>query len=353
MIDKVNIYFMVGACFLVVFLGAVALQEKYNRVIQSFFATYILFPMKVSRDDLITIFSLWFYMLFSRKMIYYVPFVGVIQTGVSVWWVDGNVLIFLYYIFILFLLGAAVIGYFVSGTKPVKYERYVGILIFFLLLGISFMMSVSNGLNISLKFDKGLLLIIFTPLLLLKMCCSGKYLGLLTAFLLGVLITHTWKKLKPKITRNNAKSLILPLFLLIAFGVFSFFQFTGNPGEKFKGKVQAANSQQAVEDLLEAAHTINDEPFRVNALKAITGKIVETGDLQWKRKMFLRVIEAAKTIYPIKKRYKVIKDIAVAIARSGDIQWATSVAKGIPYAEIRNSALKGIRDIREKWRKND
>ena len=133
--------------------------------------------------------------------------------------------------------------------------------------------------------------------------------------------------------------------MLIAFVVFSFIHFPGNPGEKFMSKVQAAKSPMAVEDLLAAAHSITDfEAYRAYALKTISGKIVDIGDIRWKREMFLRVTAAAKTILTIKERYELIKEIAVAVAKTGDIQWATSMAEGIPYEDIKTSALKQIRE---------
>ena len=110
-------------------------------------------------------------------------------------------------------------------------------------------------------------------------------------------------------------------------------------------KVRAAKSPLAVEDLLAAAHSIkNNEGYCVYALKTISGKIVEIGDSQWKREMFLRVTAAAETITTIKKRYELIKEIALAVAKTGDIQWATSIANSIPYVDIKTSAMKEIRE---------
>lgn len=341
MIEQIQEYFVFTATFLLLFLGAASLVEKYKNLI----------PLKVSWDTLTKIFSIWFFIICYRKMIYYVPFFGVMQTESTLWWVDANILIFLYYIFFLFLLGVTIIGHFALRTKLVKYEGYVGLLMFLFFLGCSLVMPLSRGLNISLTFDKGFLLIIFSPLLLLKMFCSGKYLGILTAFLLGIFITNRYNKLKPKITRRNAKFLILPVFMLITFGIFSFIHFPGNPGEKFMNKVQAAKNQLAVEDLLAAAHSITDfEAYRAYAFKTISGKIVEIGDIQWKREMFLRVMESVRTILTIKERYELIKEIAVDIAKTGDIQWATSIANSIPYVDIKTSALQ---EIWEKKGKND
>ena len=335
MIEQIQGYFIPTATSLLLFLGAASLVEKYKSVI----------PLKVSPDTLTNIFSTWFFIICFRKMIYYVPFFGIMQTESTIWWIDANILIFLYYIFLLFLLGMIIIGYIDFRTKTVKYEGYVGLLIFLFFLGCSLILPVSRGLNISLTFDRGVLLIIFTPLLLLKMFCSGKYLGIFTAFFLGIFINNRYNKLKPKITRRNAKFLILPASMLIIFGFFSFFHFTGNPGEKFMSKVRAAKSPLAVEDLLAAAHSITDfEDYYLYALKTISGKIVEIGDSQWKREMFLRVTAAAETITTIKKRYELIKEIALAVAKTGDIQWATSIANSIPYVDIKTSAMKEIRE---------
>ncbi|MGD2090459.1 MAG: hypothetical protein PVH61_30080 [Candidatus Aminicenantes bacterium] len=339
MIEQVQGYIVPTAGFLLLLLGAVSLVEKYKNII----------PLKVSPDTLTNIFSTWCFIICFRKMIYYVPFFGIMQTESTLWRVDANVLIFIYYIFILFLLGVAVIVYIALRTKSVTYEGLAGLILAVFFLGASLILPISKGLNISLAFDKGLLLIIFAPLLVLKMLCSGKYLGILTAFLLGIFINNRYNKLKPKITRRNVKFLKLPLFMLLAFGIFSFIHFPGSPGEKFMSKVQAARSPLAVEDLLAAAHSIKtNEDYWMYALKTISGKIVDIGDIQWKREMFLRVTAAVKKLTAVKERYELIKEIAVDIAKTGDIQWAESLAESIPYKDIKTSARQEIREKEEK-----
>lgn len=138
--------------------------------------------------------------------------------------------------------------------------------------------------------------------------------------------------------------------MLIAFMVFSFIHFPGNEGEKFMNKVQAAKSPLAVEDLLAAAHSIKKyEGYWMYALKTISGKIVDIGDIQWKREMFLRVTAAVKTLTTVKEKYKLIKKIAVDIAKTRDIQWAESLAESIPYEDIKTSARQEIREkVEEK-----
>jgi len=342
MIEQVQGYFVPTAFFLLLLLGAASLVEKYKNII----------PLKVSWDSLTNIFSTWCFIICFRKMIYYVPFFGIMQTESTLWWVDANILIFLYYIFLLFLMGVAVIVYIAMRTKSVTYEGLAGLILAMFFLGGSLILPISNGLNISLS--KGFLYIIFAPLLVLKMLCSGKYLGILTAFLLGIFINNRYNKLKPKITGKNAKFLILPVFMLIVFVVFSFIHFPGKPGEKFMSKVQAARSPLAVEDLLAAAHSIKtNEGYWMYALKTISGKIVDIGDIQWKREMFLRVTAAVKKLTAAKEKYELIKKIVVDIAKTGDIQWAESLAESIPYEDIKTSARHEIREIREKVGKND
>jgi hypothetical protein len=68
--------------------------------------------------------------------------------------------------------------------------------------------------------------------------------------------------------------------------------------------VQAAKSEKAFEDLLDAAHSIKDNTDKSNALKIL----------------------------------------ALNISERGNIPWAASVARSIPDEEIKNRALQEIRE---------
>jgi hypothetical protein len=57
MIAQVQGYFVLTAIFLLLFLGAASLVEKYKNVI----------PLKVSWDTLTNIFSTWFFIICFRK----------------------------------------------------------------------------------------------------------------------------------------------------------------------------------------------------------------------------------------------------------------------------------------------
>jgi hypothetical protein len=248
--------------------------------------------------------------LVLKKLIYFVPLIGIIQTTSSVWWVDGKVLTFLIIIiFIFYVLGINTIKNKRELTAP---TTLVFLVVSSLVMLLFFEFFILPDIKIeSPSFEYRVFLIIFAPLLELKMLCSGKYLGLLTGFLLSYFIVAGYKKLPAKILRSDAKLVIVPGFMALTFLVFSFYQFlgTGDWEKPFYHRVQSVQKVKELEELQDAANSILDKKTKSNALNSL----------------------------------------ALAIAKTGDVQWATFIAEKIPDLKIRTSALETIRQrIEEK-----
>lgn len=309
MIEQIQRYFLLTPCFSFLFISAFFLYDRYKKT-HTVVAKHTRVPGKKTWNSITKIICIWMGILVLKKLIYFVPFIGIIQTTSSVWWVDGKVLIFLIIIVYIF---------YVLGINTVKNERELTApttLVFFvtssMVMLLFFELFILPQVKIeSPSFESRVFLIIFSPLLVLKMLCSGKYLGLLTSFLLSYFIVAGYKKLPVRILRSDEKLLIIPGLLILTFLVFIFNHHFLGPGDgekSFYHRVQSVQKVKELEELQDAANSILDIKTKSNALNSL----------------------------------------ALAIAKTGDIQWATSIAKKIPDLKIRTSALKAIRQRIEK-----
>jgi hypothetical protein len=307
MIEQIQEYLVLTACFCLLFILTFLLFERYKKSIQAFWAKQSL-PGKIPWDTTRKIIWLWAGILVARKLIYYVPYPGIIQTTSSVWWVDTNVLTFLYFIFFLFLLAATLIGiaFAFKANPSERIERdFVQTLVVLFALGVGFTLFKPHELS---QEPMPLVKIMLTPLIMLKMICTGKYLGLLTSLGMGYFIFNRYKKLKPGITRSNIKFLALPVLIFFVFLFFGYAHFTGDGKAEILHKLETAKSRKAFEDLVEAAHSIKDNLYKSSVLR-IT---------------------------------------AMVIAKNGDTSWAISIVKGIPDMKIKDNTLSEIRQRKEK-----
>jgi hypothetical protein len=169
-----------------------------------------------------------------------------------------------------------------------------------LIVGIRGMFVLLEELNIEYMSVEQ---VILTPLLFLKMLCSGKYLGLLTSLAVSIFILNRHRKMKFKINKRTIKYLKVPWIILLSFLTISFYIFPGDWENRFEQKCQAAITQYTFEELMDAANSITDNTDKSNALKIL----------------------------------------ALWIAKRGNIPRASSVAHSIPDEEIKNITLTKIR----------
>ncbi|MGD2090456.1 MAG: hypothetical protein PVH61_30065 [Candidatus Aminicenantes bacterium] len=307
MIEQMQPSLISTALFVLLFMLIFYLFERYKISIQAFWAKQSL-PGKIPWDTTRKIIFLWVGILVARKLIYYVPYPGIIQTTSSVWWVDTNVLTFLYFLFFLFLLAVTLIGIAVAfkANPSERIERdFVQTLVVLFVLGVGFTLFKPHEFS---QEPMPLVKIILTPLLMLKMICTGKYLGLLTSLGMGYFIFNRYKKLKPGITQTNMKFLALPVLIFFVFLFIGYAHFTGDGKAEILHKLETAKSPKAFEDLVEAAHSIKDNLYKSS----------------------------------------VLRNTAMVIAKNGDTSWAISIAKGIPDMKIKDNTLSEIQQRMEK-----
>lgn len=308
MMGQIQAYFLLSACFSLLFISAFFLLERYKKR-RDFGAKHTRISEKIPWDSITKILCLWMGILVLKKLIYFVPLIGIIQTTSSVWWGDRKVLSFLIiFIFILYVLGINTIKNKRELTAP---TTLVFLVVYSAVMLLFFEFFILPDVKIeSSPFEYRVFLIIFAPLLELKMLCSGKYLGLLTSFLLSYFIVAGYKKLPAKILRSDTKLAIVPGLMALTFLVFIFYQFLGTSDweKPFYYKVQSVQKVKELEELQEAANSIVDKKTKSNALNSL----------------------------------------ALAIAKTGDIRWAAAIAEKIPDIKTKNSTLKQIREGIEK-----
>lgn len=353
--ESIRGYLVLTALFFLLFLVAAFLFGQYKKKRHTFAKRNFQLLKKVPWDTVIKGLAAAGFILFSRRLIYYVHFDGVIQTKFSIWWVEEYVLISLFFIFGFFLLLAALIGILKRYIQiPLKKVRVVFIILsgVLLFLGIIVIVPLLEGSKViyavGIIYREGLNLIIFTPLLLLKMLCTGKYLGLFTSFALGYFIANRYKKLRPKINPGNTKFLIAPGAMLMLFLFLCFIIFPGNWDQRLNNKLLSVSGESDMADLLDAVHSIYREEARYQSLEPIVAFIVKEKEFHWKKDIYQRVIEEVKTLAGYHSS-RLLEKIVLWIAKTGDIPWATAIAEKIPDMHIKDSMLKELReDLEEK-----
>ena len=348
--EKITGYLILALCFFLLFIGLVFLPEKIKKPVHDSLTKRIPLLVKVNRDTALKAFAAAGFMLFSRKLIYFMPIDGVIQTKFSIWWVDGNAKnLLVISMVVLFVIGVAL-----QMLKGEGDERGCGIALICIVviaaLGFTVMSFVSAGYLKSLFpfpiTDRHLILIILAPLVLLKVLVFGKYAGLLTGFLFGYLIVAGYEKLTPGMRKPRVKILIVAaLMFLIILGL-HFYQSLGNKGnwgQLLNNKVWSVTSETDMMDLLDAVNSINQEQARYDTLERILALIVQEQEFRWKKEIYQQVIDVFLTYFG-QRRISLLRKIALWIAKTGDIPWAIAVAKNISFRETRNNVLKEIRE---------
>lgn len=299
-----NGYLILTACLCLLFFLITLLAARYRTQIQLYFRKNFRVSTKIYWDTLVRIIAVWAFILFLKKFIYYFPFEGVSQSQFSIWWVDKNVLLFIYYLLFLLLCGTVLIGVGI-GTIAGNIKSIKGMLLIFLfVVWVIACPGVLENLGLEFDLEEVLYMLVFTPLLFLKMVCSGKYLGLFTSLVLAYFIVDTYEELKPQITRNNAKFLAPFGFLFWFFLVFSFTYFPLDWEERLQHQLQTAEN----------------------------------------RSDFLEILDTTKSMKNLRDESYALKRIAMKIAQTGEIQRAKLVAEQIPDEYVKSRALEEIRE---------
>jgi hypothetical protein len=356
-----TVYVILAASFSLLFLVTALFLENRKKPIQAFPGKKIPLLMKIPWDTVIKGLAAAGFILFSRKLVYYIPFDGVIQTKFSIWWVEGKAQTLLIISIVVFFMIGIDVQITIWDIKKVGWkEGCLGPLIampILVIIGILTVNALSDDLGLQLSITgRHLILIVLAPLLEFKILCSGKYLGLLTSLILGYFAAARYKKLTPGICKiqkikNIAQSmfLIAGLMFLIFLG-FSFYKSLGNIKnweQRLNKKMLSVTGETEMMDLLDAVNSIDQEKARYETLERIAALIVKKEEFHRKKEIYQRLIEEVK-ILADSRSSRLLGKIALGIAGTGDITWATAVAEKIPDMKIRTSTLKTIRERIEK-----
>ena len=293
MAGSLKIYVIAVPVFILLYLGAVSMTARYIPGIRSFWRRGLPFLKKNVRDNLSKSIVAAAGIVVLKKAIYYVHFCGIMQTKSSIWWADGLIPGFITCVFFIELLWVSI---FLSDLRPqnIKTLLYcIGIIAAIILL--TQMKAYDSKSIVKVAF--------YTPLLVLKIIYSGKYLGILTGFVSAYVFIPGYRKFKLDKNRYN-KALLFLAGLFFIYLIYFGFKFDEGWQQRFQQRLEAAQSQADIEELLDAAHSIDAEGDRSKALKAIS----------------------------------------VKIAASEDLQWASSIAEDIGNEEIKNATLKKLRE---------
>ncbi len=210
MAGNLRVCVLAAAGFFLLSLWAVLITERHKYRISSFWTEKFRFLRKIPWDTLIKGLVVAGFIFFVKKILYYVKFLDFIQTPASVWWIDLQMMGAVCFIFIcqiVVMLAVYLTYYFLKKLSIEIFFEIVLIVVIMLSL-----VAVLDQMDLippeTRRFIRALFVLFLTPLLFLKMLCTGKYLGLLTSFMVGSYIVDRYKKLKSKV-KKNVKNQIL------------------------------------------------------------------------------------------------------------------------------------------------
>jgi len=309
--------------FLLVFLNASMRFERNRERLSSFFQEkYSMEPNDIRRswNTIINVLWLWATFLLCKKLLYYLPLVGVMQTRFSIWWIEKHVMEFLLHMLIFYLLLEIVIGFYKISKKSTGC-LVLSIFSFLSMIWILYALSLIKDRTLG----QSLGIIVFSLPLLLKMVLSGKYLGLLTGFLMAVFINR-YKKSWPKFT---PRSLLASLFLFALIVFLVSFVFTGDAKDIIQGKVDRAKSEADFSELLDAADSINIPRIKSICYQSLSAAKARSGEKKEAKNLLAKALTAAERIDDVFGPSDILLEISAAAAALGDIQWAESIARKI------------------------
>lgn len=160
---------------------------------------------------------------------------------------------------------------------------------------------------------------------------SGKYLGLLTSFGLAFFMFRLKRLKKTGVNQGYAKFLVVTGLIIICIGIFIFYQFPGDWEKLILHKAQAAKSERAIEDVVDAVKTITDNNQRIEILKRIALNGGETGNIKMNKHVFREFIRAIiQSGGPDPGKLKYLKEIleTLVISKQRDIQACKEIFQG-------------------------
>ena len=311
MIDQIPGFLVLTAFFLLVFLLFAGLAEGYGEPIELF-----LKKIRWNTGTAITIFFVWIVVLLLRKLTYYIPFTGVVQTKDALLKIDKNYPVIIFFSLTWIVLTLVL---FVKNKPPGGEKFYIWWVLAFVLM-LVFTADKIKGVK---EFPQVLFLVVFqAPLLFFKFSSSGKYLGLLTALAASCYMVNRYNKIKTKKKKFKLKitSVIIPLLIFAGILTAGAYRFTGDFESKVIHRIRAAKSAAVLEDLIDAVNSMENGIDKSLALKETAASIAKTGDIQW-------ALVTAQTIETENKRdrFYALKEVAAAALKTKDIKSAEEI----------------------------
>jgi hypothetical protein len=303
-----------------------ALFEPYNQRFRSFLT-------RIYWDTIVMTFFVWACILFLKKLLYYIPLPGVIQTKNAIWFIDKNTLLALFSLLVLLLLlivtGGPKLGK--KTDSPLSAAAF--------LLVIPYIYHIVAG-EAGLGLGQRIVSLFVKPLLLLKMACPGNYLGILVAVYVAYLFTGGRKK----IPKESEKVKLIITVLFLTFGLVSYYYYSVGWDRTLPVKLERAREikdGKGFREVLEAAESINDSQIKVYSYNRIAVALAGTGDIPGARHILQRSVDVVLK-KDFRNKSQVLREISLAIAKIGDTQWAEAVAECIQDKETKEQTLKEI-----------
>jgi hypothetical protein len=340
MIESINSYLILITLLWLLLLAMVGLAVKYREHLLIYFP----FLMKLPLDTVIKGFAAGAFILFLRKVLYYVPLVGIIQTKSSIWQMHEKVMVGL----IGFFFMMALITLNARENKVLK--KLINTLAFWVTSYIlsTFILTALLAEKLHATLPQVIVAIALIPLLFLKLLVSGKYLGIFTSFVVGYFIIDRYKKRKSWITSNISGWLFTACGLLMVLLFFNFPRIQDQGVWQIQNnRVMSVTSECDMIDLLDAVNSIDQGETRYVSFEQMISLMIKEEDPPWKKEIYQVVIDEVNDL-PAFWSTKLLRKTSLWIAGTGDIPWASSVAKSIPNEDIKNSTLKQIREKVEK-----
>ncbi len=359
MLEKLQPY-LFSVCIFFGFLCFSIIFERYRRYIVNL-------PWK----KIITIFCVWIGILLLRKLTYYIPLYGVLQTKDSIWCIK---------------------------TKTLSFFGVSLLFLTFLLFLISYLINICEGCGCVVFWIFCITLISCwaLPLIIIKMLTTGKYIGLFTSFLI-IPSSLFFLKIFKEIGKNK---LYLIIILILWICAFKFNKFTiGNPEKiilnelinvnqsynenqwndlfdavknfvdktsesKLNGikticpafaTIQNINPEKAnkfINILLNSTDNLNllsytdDLNEKIDAYIEIIRTILKNGNINSTYEIFNKTINIAKNFNDYNDKSSALKKIAVAVSINSNIEWTNKIFDKLIEAtadsEVYNDNIRAV-----------
>ncbi|MGD2090454.1 MAG: hypothetical protein PVH61_30055 [Candidatus Aminicenantes bacterium] len=342
MMESLHLYPVLMALCLLISLNAAVLSERYetNRRIPADLE-------KVSGNTFLELIAIWAYILALRKLVYYIPIDGMIQTKTTVWWIEKKGSSYLY--IFLFLALMMVLREMIRRLKQPRKSRKpiypYEIIIIFVTIVLMFMGMMENVFGPG-NFFLYIYYYITILLLSLKLVCSGTYFGFFTSFLLAYYITDARQifnvspgvdqKLKKEKTKSSA--LLIP-FLLMIIGIYTYLRIPSGSTtwmNELLGQLRSARTHQqerAFDDLLDAANYMKDGVKKSRALGEIAVVMRQTGDIRRAKNILEQAANEIQQLQDRTLQFNAFRYLAMILKQSGD-----SISAGQMYKKTVESA---------------